>query len=83
MDNMMGNIALAYAVRVIWQVWSWFGVVLNATGTRHIYLTFFAFAIVFRLLIAPLVGQSLRAGSDTVKAPRNSAHRSRNTGHNG
>lgn len=66
----MAGMALSYAVRLFYQVLSWFGVLLNASGTRNIYISFVTIAIVYRLLIAPLVGHSLRAGSDTVKAPR-------------
>lgn len=56
---------LAFAVRAFYQCWIWFTSLLNASGLSGLYLSFVAIVIIYRLLIAPLVGQSLGgAGSD-------------------
>lgn len=59
--------AWAFANQAFSYVWYMFDQLLRVSGMKPIYLVMVLFAIVFRLLAAPLVGAGLAAGSDVYK----------------
>lgn len=61
---------LQIAVKPFAFVWTVFHTMLESTGTMSIYLGMIMFAIATRVLVGPLVGSSLEAGSDTVAKRR-------------
>lgn len=59
---------LAIAARIFLFPLTVFTQLLAATNTIGFYYSMFTLAVVFRLLIAPIIGQSLRNhGSDTAR----------------
>lgn len=60
--------ALAIATQVFTAPLDAFYVMLGRTGTLPIYWVFFLLGLVYRLLVAPLIGAAISTGaSDTVK----------------
>lgn len=60
--------AMLFAGRVFGQCIDWFSTLLDATGTRGIYLVALAIVAAFRLLVAPILGTALSTGSDAYQA---------------
>lgn len=64
----IGKMALAVATEAFLYPLNVFYGLLGRTGTLSIYWAFFLLVTVYRLLIAPLIGATIRTGaSDTVK----------------
>ena len=64
----MGLWAWGWALEVFGSVLYFFQKILDATGLRFAYLAMILAAIVYRLLVAPLVGHALReSGSDVYR----------------
>lgn len=63
----MVNQILHFWIRVLSQVWSWFSQLLDASGMAGVFLTMFSAVVVYRLLAVPILGQSVKAGSDTAQ----------------
>lgn len=58
---------LGYWVTVLSQVWLWFTQLLDASGMAGVFLVFFSATVAYRLLAVPILGQTIKAGSDTAE----------------
>lgn len=46
----------------------WFSDIVDSTGTYALIIGVFAMGVMYRVLIVPLIGSTLSAGSDTVRS---------------
>ena len=68
---------LRIAVQMFWYPLEVFFTLLSRTNTLSFFYVMFTVAVVYRLLIAPIIGNSLRdASSDTARS-RNQRNRSK------
>lgn len=68
MSLLIGEWAWLYAQTVAASLWAIFRRLLDASGTRFIYLGVILAAIAFRILAAPLLGVGLQVGSDMARS---------------